>query len=91
MGIPLTVTTNIDLDPWTDLDRDQLIYNPGGVTASVTRIGLLPDGTEQGRATVMFELKLPDGTPVIAETTWRLFNAAARALAASPVAEMEDL
>jgi hypothetical protein len=31
-------------------------------------------------------ITLPDGAHVLGQTTWRLFNAAARALAASPIA-----
>lgn len=91
---PLTVTVNLDLDPWTDL-RDNPRYDPGdpttGISPKLVRIGMLPNATHSGRATVMLLIQMPDGTLIPAETTWALFNAAAHALAASPVAQMEDL
>lgn len=83
--IPLNITTNLELDPWTDLKRDEI--TPG----VIERVGVLPNGTQQGRACVELLIRLPDGRPVIAETTLRLFNMAARAVAATPVAQMEDL
>jgi hypothetical protein len=90
-GQHVRVTVNLDLDPWTDL-RDNPRYKPGGaVSPKVVRIGLLPNGTSGRRATVMILAEMPDGSLVPVETTWRLFNTAARALAASPVAQMEDL
>jgi hypothetical protein len=89
--IPLTITTNLDIDPWTDLLDAGLPHNPNGVTARIERVGVLPNGTQQGRACIALLVRLPDGTPVIAETTLRLFNVAARAVAATPVAQMEDL
>lgn len=87
----LHVTTNVDLDPWTDLTPEALPLNTDGLTAGVTRIGLLPAGTTGGRATVFLEVVLPDGTKVLAETTLRLFRMASAALLASPVAQMEDM
>lgn len=82
--IPLNVTMNLDIDPWTDLPPDI----PFG---DIERIGLLPNGTPQGRATVELVIRLADGTLVGAQTTLRLLNAATHALLASPVAQMEDL
>lgn len=79
--INLTITPDIDQAPWTDLTE----VIPG----KLARIGLLRNGTEQGRATIALVIQLDDGTHVVAETTWRLFNASARALAASPVAREE--
>lgn len=89
--IRLTVTLNLDIDPWTDLHDDTTVIDHGGETAKVTRVGILPNGTQEGRATVGFLVELPDGRKVIAETTLRLFLMAATALANSPVAQMEDL
>jgi len=83
--IPLSITTNLDLNPWTDLTIDEI--TPG----TIERVGVLPNGTEQGRACVELLIRLPDGRVVVAETTLRLFNLAARAIAATPVAQMEDL
>lgn len=80
--IPLTITPDVGQTPWDDVD-------PNG-HGTLERIGLLRNGTAKGRASVALVIRFPDGTAVIAETTWRLFNAAARALAASPVIAEED-
>jgi hypothetical protein len=87
----LGVTVNLDLDPWTDLSRDRMPLNTHGLSAGITRVGVMPNGTTGGRATVMFEVRLPDGRIVIAETTLRLFITAAAAIGACPVAQLEDL
>lgn len=87
----LAVTANVDIDPWTDLTPDQLPLNTDGLSAGLTRIGVLPNGTRSGRATVFLEVVLPDGTRVLAETSLRLFLTAAAAVRACPVAQMEDL
>lgn len=87
----LRVTANLDIDPWNDLTTDQLPLNTGGISAGITRVGVMPNGTQSGRATVMLEVVLPDGTKVLAETTLRLFLVAAGAIAVSPVAQMEEL
>ena len=82
--IPLTLTTNLDIDPWTDLPPDIPFGN-------VERMGLLPNGTVEGRATVAIVIRLEDGSLVGAQTTLRILNAATHALLASPVAQMEDM
>jgi hypothetical protein len=90
--IPLSVTTNLDLNPWTDLRGNvDFLMDPEGKNATVERIGVLPNGTHQGRACVELLIKLPDGRLVIAETTLRLFRMAAAAVLATPTAQMEDL
>ncbi len=89
---PLNVTLNLEIDPWRDLTPDTLPLNTdGGLSATLERVGVLPDGTQAGRATVLMLIRLPDGRQVVAETTLRLFKMAAAAIAASPVAQMEDL
>jgi len=80
---PLDISTNLDASPWNDLPPDQIIHG------QLTRIGLLPDGTVNGRATVALAALTDDGKTVIVETTWALFNTAAQAFAASPVARNE--
>jgi hypothetical protein len=62
---------------------------PDAPIGSVTAVGLLANGTVEGRAIVGLVVELEDGTKVLASTTWRLFNNAARALAASPIAQEE--
>lgn len=55
----------------------------------LTAVGLLRHGTTQGNATVSMVITLTDGSQVFAQTTWRLFHTAARALAVSPIAAEE--
>lgn len=85
MMVPLSVTMNCEIDPWTDLKRDAIV--PG----DVERIGLMPDGTASGRPAVILLVRLPDGTPVVAQTTWALLRSAVRALNASPVADLDRM
>lgn len=83
--IPLSITTNLDIAPWTDLQEAEIPFG------NLVRVGVLPNGTREGRATVALVVQLEDGTLVGAQTTLRLFNMAAVAVAASPTAQMEDL
>lgn len=91
--IPVTITTNLDIDPWADLDlaamNEQLM--PNGQTAKIERVGVLPNATASGRACVELLVRLPDGRLLVAETTLRLFNTIAAAVAATPIAQMEEL
>jgi len=89
----IVVTPNLEIDPWHDLDPTTFLgYDPTvGQSARITRVGMVPNGTTQGRATVALVITLPDGRTVLAETTWRLFQGIALALASTPVALMEGL
>ena len=89
--IPLTITPNLDLDPWDDLRGDPSLIDTGGVMPSLRRIGILPQGMQSGRASVAFVIDLPDGRKLMAETSLALFRIAARAIEAAPVTQMEDL
>lgn len=75
---PLDVRTDIERAPYTELDPKATLHG------QLVSIGLLRNGTTKGRASVALVVRLDDGRHVIAETTWRLFNTAAQALAASP-------
>ena len=79
------IRPNLEAAPWTDLGA------AGGpdLHGTVERVGLLPNGTQGGRPSVALLIRLGDGRTVVAETTWALYNGAARALAASPVAEAD--
>lgn len=79
---PLVVIPDVERAPFTDLG----LNTPHG---RLERVGLLRNGTANGKASVAVVVQLDDGTHVIAETTWALFNGAARALAASPIAAEE--
>ena len=77
---PLELSLDVEADPWTDM-RDAQVH-PG----VVERIGLMRGGTREGRATVMMLVRTDDGQWVVGETTLRLFTAAARSIAACPLA-----
>lgn len=47
--------------------------------AELEAVAAMPNGTAKGRPIVGLRIKLPDGSYVVAQTTLRLFNAAARA------------
>lgn len=80
-------TLNIFQDAERNLPLDHArLVGQGELTA----IGLLRHGTTDGKATVSMIVTLADGSQVFAQTTWVLFNAAARSLAAGPIAAEED-
>lgn len=71
------ITLNLDENPWKDLQREDLIH----VTSPI-RVGALPGGMASGKASVAIASFLPDGRPVILETSLDHFLAAAAALQA---------
>lgn len=73
----------MERNPWIDLDPTLVVHG------TVERIGLLRNSTTAGRASVSLAIQLDDGRIVIADTTWRLFDSAARALAATPIVAEE--
>jgi hypothetical protein len=79
----LDIRPNLDVAPFDDLDRNTLLH--GGLNA----IGLLPEGTSGGRASVAMVATLDDGRKVVVECTWRLLRSAARVLNASPLGQAE--
>jgi len=82
-GTPLDVRPDVAQAPYTELDPEATLHG------QLVSIGLLRNGTTEGRASVALVARLDDGRYVIAETTWRLFNTASRALAASPAVAEE--
>lgn len=82
--IPLTITTNVETHPWTDLRE---VFETQGELADLVRVGRLPRGTITGKSTVSIVVRMPDGTLVAAQTTLALFVAAARVLDAAEVQE----
>lgn len=82
-GTPLDIRPDMEVAPWDDVDPKSLLHG------QIERVGLLRHGTSQGRASVALLIRLDDGRVVVGETTWRLFNTAARALAVSPAAAEE--
>lgn len=79
--IPLSITPNIELAPWTDM-KPMAICRENNNWGVIVRIGRLPNGTTGGKSTVTVLIQLPDGKHVAAETTFALFDAAARTLRA---------
>ena len=74
----------------TDVERDfPLDHSRMVAEGQLTAVGLLRHGTTSGKATVSMVITLPDGSQVFAQTTWALFNTAARALAVSAIAVEE--
>lgn len=71
---------DIQIDPaqpaWPDVQ--------GAEHGMIERIVYLNDATVEGNAAVALLIRLPDGRFVIGQTTYRLFNTAARSIAASP-------
>lgn len=82
---PLSIIT--DVDQGFPFDRDNVLSGEAHLGA----VGILRNATTEGRAGIVIRVDLPDGTQVLAQTTWRLFSAAARALAASPIGSQEVL
>ncbi|MEV0616124.1 hypothetical protein AB0I81_22615 [Nonomuraea sp. NPDC050404] len=80
--IPLDIRPNLELNPWEGTGRETAV-------ASLASVGLLPNGTSQGRPVFAMLVRLEDGSTVVVQTTWALMSAAVRALAASPVAELD--
>jgi len=75
-GDEIEVTADLSQNPWLDMED----YVPIG-TATITRIGLLPDGTEQGEpAVLILTTDVETGCPTVAYTTWKLLRAAVDAL-----------
>lgn len=79
------IALDIDLDDkpsyaWSRALRPDGITNPEhGI---LTRIGLLENGTTQGRHTVSMAITLDSGLIVFAEQTWKNFSIAAATLIA---------
>lgn len=61
---------------WPDLAE-----NPP-TEAVFAAVAALPAGMASGRPSIALRVDLPDGSVVVAQTSYRLFQAAARALAA---------
>ncbi len=72
----LILTLDVEANPWADL-MDKPV-----VEAVLTRVGGLPRGMQSGAASVFLNVVLPDGTQIIAETSWKLLWFASQALEA---------
>lgn len=65
---------------WPELAtrEEDIIHLPSAVLS----VAVLPGGMASGRPSVAIRVDLPDGRVLIAETSWALLGAAARAIAA---------
>ena len=77
----LTITPNIEEMPWTDLGdcAEECV----GVAA---KVGLLPGGMASGEPSFAVAVRLPDGSHVIGQASWRQMRAALHVLDESPIA-----
>lgn len=73
--VPLTITPNIERDPWVDC-RDL------AVIGLIARIGRLPAGTTSGKSVVSVLIEMPNGQRVLAQTTLALLVTAVSTLLA---------
>lgn len=77
--IPMVINLQGDR-AWPDLAGKPVVHLGGG--APPIKAVVLDGGMVSGRPSVAIRLELPDGQTVIAETSARLFCAAARAIQA---------
>jgi hypothetical protein len=72
LGIGLNIILDGD-NCWPEL-REK-----GWIEGKLVAVAALVNGTVEGNPTVTLRIELPDGQTVLAQTTLRLFNGAARA------------
>ena len=84
--IPLTVTLDIEKNPWTDLIGTEAAEG----MARIHKIGRLKNGTESGKETVCLHIVTPDGKSHIAETTMALMVNAMAAFEGARQREAEE-
>lgn len=82
MTTPLDIRLDMDRRPWTDAATAK--------PAELMRIGILGGATHHGHPAVAMLLTDTEGKTIIAWTTYRLFRAAAKAFAASPLGLIEE-
>lgn len=71
------MTIKLDGDnAWPDLKGKEIIHLAND--APPVEVAVLDGGLASGRPSVAIRINLPDGTPVIVETSARLFVSAAR-------------
>ena len=83
----LTITADLDAMPWSDLPE------LGDVDpAVIERVGLMPAGMQSGDPAFLMVVRLPDGTRVPVQTSWRLMRSALQSLDVNPLApKLRDL
>jgi hypothetical protein len=76
---PLSIALDLDRSPWTDLQ------SADPKVGTLSRVGLLRNGTANGKASVALVITMPDGSTVFAQTTWALLRTAFAAMSACPL------
>lgn len=74
------LSLNFNEPAWPELDRDRIIHVGEG--APPIGVAVLEGGMASGAPSVALRVDLPDGKVVVAETSLKLFLAAADALKA---------
>jgi len=77
--IPLSIVMDVEERPIVTPEEPRLYPDK---LLDVNALGILTNGTEEGRPVVIVRINLPSGEVILAQTTLRLFQAAARAFAA---------
>jgi hypothetical protein len=83
--IPLALHLDCEQYPLVSAAHSKQIVGDG----NITDIGLLRNGTVEGRATVGIVITMDGGNKIIGQTTWALLRTAYAALAASPIVAEE--
>jgi hypothetical protein len=78
----LSITMNLDEAPWRDLDG-----TPDEDCGIIERIGLLPNGTTEGKAIAAVVIRFADGTHAVGQVKWGMLKAAVHSFEISPVTE----
>lgn len=79
--VPMRILMDVEKDPiYSDAEEPKRLA-PDALSA-VSAVGVLTKGMESGLPAVIVRVDLPDGTFVLAQTSLRLFQAAAIAFKA---------
>lgn len=84
----LQLTLDLENAPWRDI-MDKPLLNPQVdghyQAAKLVRIGLLAGGMVEGAPSIAMAIEMPDGSYLLAETSWRLFTTTAKAFKVAPI------
>lgn len=77
-------TYNLEIDPWDDLSPN----TPDGL---ISRIGIMPDGTESGRPVIIFVTEFRDGSEALGQITWFQLKQIYELMVESPVVVLDEI
>ena len=75
--IPLRVLLDVEADPI--VKQDEMVYEN---ILPLNIVGILPDGTEEGKPVVILRMDRPDGKAIIAQTSLKALQGAMRIITA---------